>query len=346
MTAAEIDRPARRPTAAASTPRSARDRRSPASACRSTGLRGDDRRRRLARAEPSWSRTGACSEPPRPGRRRRPPDVASTSSRRSSTATPTSSPRASVLVVGASASGVQIADELQRSGREVTVAVGDHVRLPRARTGAATSTGGWTPSASSTSATTRSTTSTGPAASRRCSWSGSPERRDLDLNTLTARRARSSAGSSASPERTAQFSGGLANLVASADLKQDRLLDRIDEFAARNGLDDELAGTVPTAADPRRPGADRAAAGRVRHGRLGDRLPADLPVAGPAASRPPRPAPPRRRRRRRCPALYVLGLPFLRRRKSSFIDGVGPDAAELMAEVRLHLDRVAAGTAA
>jgi len=38
------------------------------------------------------------------------------------------------------------------------------------------------------------------------------------------------------------------------------------------------------------------------------------------------------------PGLYVLGLPFLRRRKSSFIDGVGPDAAELVA----HLERVAA----
>jgi putative flavoprotein involved in K+ transport len=36
-----------------------------------------------------------------------------------------------VLVVGASASGVQIADELQRAGRPVTVAVGDHVRVPR-----------------------------------------------------------------------------------------------------------------------------------------------------------------------------------------------------------------------
>src|SRR4051794_36420420 len=36
-----------------------------------------------------------------------------------------------VLVVGASASGVQIAAELQRSGRQVTLAVGEHVRAPR-----------------------------------------------------------------------------------------------------------------------------------------------------------------------------------------------------------------------
>src|SRR5213080_4589532 len=36
-----------------------------------------------------------------------------------------------VLVVGASATGVQIAHEIQRSGRPVTVAVGEHVRGPR-----------------------------------------------------------------------------------------------------------------------------------------------------------------------------------------------------------------------
>jgi putative flavoprotein involved in K+ transport len=40
-----------------------------------------------------------------------------------------------VLVVGASASGAQLADELSRSGRDVTIAVGDHVRLPRSYRG-------------------------------------------------------------------------------------------------------------------------------------------------------------------------------------------------------------------
>ena len=36
-----------------------------------------------------------------------------------------------MLVVGASASGIQIAEELARSGRPVTLAVGEHVRMPR-----------------------------------------------------------------------------------------------------------------------------------------------------------------------------------------------------------------------
>ena len=40
-----------------------------------------------------------------------------------------------VLVVGASASGVQIADELNRAGREVLLAVGRHTRVPRSYRG-------------------------------------------------------------------------------------------------------------------------------------------------------------------------------------------------------------------
>ncbi|HEU4895061.1 MAG TPA: NAD(P)-binding domain-containing protein, partial [Acidimicrobiia bacterium] len=36
-----------------------------------------------------------------------------------------------VLVVGASATGIQVAHEIHRSGRPVTLAVGEHVRMPR-----------------------------------------------------------------------------------------------------------------------------------------------------------------------------------------------------------------------
>src|SRR6476659_3082957 len=40
-------------------------------------------------------------------------------------------PAGGVLVVGASSTGVQLADEIQRSGRQVTLSVGRHARLPR-----------------------------------------------------------------------------------------------------------------------------------------------------------------------------------------------------------------------
>ena len=36
-----------------------------------------------------------------------------------------------MLVVGASATGLQLADEIHRSGRPVTIAVGEHMRMPR-----------------------------------------------------------------------------------------------------------------------------------------------------------------------------------------------------------------------
>jgi putative flavoprotein involved in K+ transport len=39
--------------------------------------------------------------------------------------------------------------------------------------------------------------------------------------------------------------------------------------------------------------------------------------------------------------LYLIGMPFLRRRKSSLIDGAAPDAAELTAHLAGHLDRLA-----
>ncbi|MDH3418806.1 MAG: NAD(P)/FAD-dependent oxidoreductase, partial [Gammaproteobacteria bacterium] len=44
---------------------------------------------------------------------------------------PSHLPEGGVLVVGASATGVQLAEEIARSGRQVTLSVGEHVRLPR-----------------------------------------------------------------------------------------------------------------------------------------------------------------------------------------------------------------------
>ena len=69
-----------------------------------------------------------------------------------------------VLVVGASASGVQIADELARAGRDVVIAVGRHTRMPRS-TGGSSGPAGWP--APSTRWPTRSPRD----GNRRCSWS-------------------------------------------------------------------------------------------------------------------------------------------------------------------------------
>jgi putative flavoprotein involved in K+ transport len=40
--------------------------------------------------------------------------------------------------------------------------------------------------------------------------------------------------------------------------------------------------------------------------------------------------------------MYVMGLPFMRRRKSSFIDGAGDDAADLAEHLCASLQRAAA----
>jgi putative flavoprotein involved in K+ transport len=134
------------------------------------------------------------------------------------------------------------------------------------------------------------------------------------------------------------FSGGLAHLVASADLKQLRLLQRIDEFAVDRDLGRALLapqrpcatvlGAVPTEIDLARFETVVWATGyRPRFDWLDpiafdcrNRITHDGGICA-------------------LPGLYLLGLPFMRRRKSSFIDGVGPDAAELASHLHAHLDR-------
>ena len=92
-----------------------------------------------------------------------------------------------VLIVGASATGVQLADEIQRSGRHGHGSPSASTFACRACIAAGTSNGGWTPPASSMSGTTRSTTSCARGACRRRNSSVRPQRLTLDLNALTER---------------------------------------------------------------------------------------------------------------------------------------------------------------
>ena len=242
-----------------------------------------------------------------------------------------------VLVVGASASGAQIADEVQRSGRQVTLAVGEHVRLPRSHRGRDIH---WWMDTIGQLDERYDEIEDIDRARRLPSLQliGSPERRSLDLNALVSsgvavvgKFLRVAAG-------RAQFSGALDHLVANADLKLTRLLERIDDFAAASGLDammpastrpePTVVGSVPTELELRRFGTIVWATGYRPNYAWLDRSAIDrrgrLVHDGGVCA---------------LPGLYVLGLPFLRRRKSSFIDGVGPDAAELASHVHAHLDQ-------
>ena len=120
-----------------------------------------------------------------------------------------------------------------------------------------------------------------------------------------------------------------------------RLLDTIDELGdATNGLDGEVEPPHRFAADARRGvAAARAAisARRDQDDRLGDRLSPRLLLAGRAGARPQGPDPPRRRVVVASPGLYVMGLPFLRRRKSTLIDGAGDDARDLSDHLASYL---------
>ncbi len=244
-----------------------------------------------------------------------------------------------VLVVGASASGVQIADEIHRSGRPVTLAVGEHVRVPRVYRGKDIK---WWMDASGVLDQRYDEVDDIVRARNVPSLqlAGYPDRRTIDLNSLTAigvtlvgRLAGINEG------KKAQFSGSLRNVCALADLKMNRLLDTIDEWARENGRDDEVAPShrfEPTEVEESPPLLLDLTRGRIKTiiwatGFRPDYSWLDMPVVdhkgyirhdGGIVE---------------APGLYLLGMPFLRRRKSSLIDGVGDDARDLSAHLATYL---------
>jgi putative flavoprotein involved in K+ transport len=248
-------------------------------------------------------------------------------------------PDGEILVVGASASGVQIADELRRTGRGVTVAVGEHIRLPRSYRGRDIY---WWMDTIGQLDERYDEVDDVERARRHASVQlvGTPERADLDLNTLRRRGVRLVGRLAGIAGSAAQCSGSLTNLVANADLKQARLLARVDEFVATTGLEAEVGPAMaPAATDVPTPPTqlELAAFSTViwatgyrphyswldpsafdRRGRVAH----DGGVA-------------------QVPGLYVLGLPMMRRRRSNLLGGVGRDAADLFLHLRVHLDHVA-----
>ena len=241
-----------------------------------------------------------------------------------------------VLVVGASASGAQLADEIQRSGRQVTLAVGEHVRLPRTYRGMDIH---WWMDTIGLLDDRYDEVEDLVRARRLPSLQlvGSPERRTLDLNALHEAGVHLIGRFAGVSGTTGQFSGSFANQCASADLKLGRLLDSIDEYAAERGLDRELSAP------------DRPRATAVPEAVTTMNLDDVATVVWATGFRPDYPWLESHLLDRKGairhdggvmaqPGMYVLGLPFTRRRKSSFIDGVGPDATELALHLAQHLD--------
>jgi putative flavoprotein involved in K+ transport len=145
-----------------------------------------------------------------------------------------------VLVVGASSSGTQIAHELQRAGRSVTLAVGEHIRAPRLYRGKDLE---WWMDAAGVLDERYDHVDDIVRARRVPSLqlAGTPDRSTLDLNCLSdigVRLVGRLAGIAEGGK--AQFSGSLRNMCALSDLKMRRLLELLDEWARASGVDDKV----------------------------------------------------------------------------------------------------------
>jgi putative flavoprotein involved in K+ transport len=247
-----------------------------------------------------------------------------------------------VLVVGASATGIQLADEIHRSGRPVTLAVGEHVRAPRTYRGLDIQ---WWMDAVGLLDERYDEIDDVTRARRVPSLQivGTPERTTLDLNALIQNGVKLVGRFAGINSGRAQFSGSLPNVCALADLKLGRLLDAFDEWATATGLDrelDEPCRYVPTEIGKSPPLGLDLADGNIRTilwatGFRPDYSWLDVPVLD------------RKGQIRHdggvveSPGMYLMGTPFLRRRKSSLIDGAGADAAELSAHLAAYLDSLA-----
>ena len=246
-----------------------------------------------------------------------------------------------VLVVGASATGLQLAREIQASGRPVTLAVGEHVRMPRVYRGRDVQ---WWMLASGV-LDHRIEATDDPVRARRVpspQLVGTPERATLDLNALKSEGVEVVGRLAGIRDGRALFSGSLRNVCALADLKMNRLLAGFDEWAECRGISPDV-GPIERYS-PTDPGSAP---------RLDCRLGADIrTIVWATGFRPDYswldlPVIDRRGELEHdrgvvdAPGLYVLGLPYLRRRKSSFIHGAEDDVRELSSHLVAYLDRTA-----
>jgi putative flavoprotein involved in K+ transport len=244
-----------------------------------------------------------------------------------------------VLIVGASATGLQLADEISRSGRAVTLAVGEHIRVPRTYRGRDIQ---WWLDALGI-LDERHDEVPDIARARHLpspQLVGTPERATLDLNALTARGVTLVGRLVGANGGKLQFSGSLRAHCAMADLKLNRLLDRIDDWIDGKSLQGEAL-----------PEAQRPAATRVEDSpRLGLDLERERfgTVIWATGFRPDHswlqvPALDRKGRLRHVggvvdvPGLYALGLNFMRRRKSSFIHGAEDDVRDIATHLVAYL---------
>jgi putative flavoprotein involved in K+ transport len=251
----------------------------------------------------------------------------------SSYRSPANLPSGGVLVVGGSASGVQIADELRRAGRRVVLAVGCHTRLPRRYRGRDIL--WWL---DRTGSLDRSIDQVPDAEAARAEPSlqlvGSEDARGVDLGVLHAAGVRLTGRLRAIDGTVAGFADDLAETVGAAQQRLTRVLGEIDRYAATCGCAAPAdpppviaVPAAPTRIDLRRAGITTVVwatgfrpwypwlavpvldqHGRIRHHRGVTEV----------------------------PGLYAIGLRFQSRRSSTFVDGARHDADYLARHLTAH----------
>jgi putative flavoprotein involved in K+ transport len=243
-----------------------------------------------------------------------------------------------VLVIGAAATGLQLAEEIHASGRPVTLSVGEHVRMPRTYRGADIQ--HWMEAIGRLD--DRYDEVEDIAKARKVASPqlvGTPERRTLDLNAVTDSGAQLRGRLGAIRDGVAMFSGGLRNHCTLADQKLGRLLDDIDTWIADHGLHDAVGPVEryePTRVTRGAPLTLDLNSGEITTivwatGFRPDLSWVDLPVFDAAGHL------------RHdggvvdAPGVYFLGASFLRRRRSSFLHGSVDDTRDLADHLVGHL---------
>jgi putative flavoprotein involved in K+ transport len=241
-----------------------------------------------------------------------------------------------VLVVGGSASGVQIADELARAGRDVVVAAGRHSRVPRRYRGLDIF---WWLEQIGTFATTIDQVRD-PRQSRgegSLQLIGRNDYRNVDLPALQQLGVRVAGRLARIDGRHLRFGDNLEASTQAADERLDRILGQIDRHIDENGLRAEVLPPGPPPAPLRHDCIGGLDIGRDGLGAVvwatGYRRPyhwLDIPVRDPYGEIT------HRRGVTPVDGLFVIGQRFQYRRDANFIDGVRHDAAHLATYIAEH----------
>ncbi|HEY2238950.1 MAG TPA: NAD(P)/FAD-dependent oxidoreductase [Streptosporangiaceae bacterium] len=243
-------------------------------------------------------------------------------------------PDGNVLVVGGGASGVQIAAELQDSGRQVYLSVGPHDRPPRRYRGRDYCwwlgvLGKWditTPPLGAEHVT--------------IAVSGAHGGHTVDFRDLAAQGVTLAGPALSYADGIVRFRADLRASIATGDANYFSVLDQADAYVARNGLD------LPEEPEARvlRPDPDCVRRPLLELDLAGAGVTTVLWATGyatdfgwlqvdtfDASGRPQH-----QRGVSREPGVYFLGLPWLSRRGSSFIWGVWHDARYLADQIGIQ----------